>query len=185
MTPPSLCPPWRWRKVEESNPYAWTSPVFETGVAPLPLHLPRRRRGSAETQFPAPQKGTPEPGCSPGGIRRGGSRRYRSPCLKARARFQRGPSPTRISFQSVGRDGGVRTHDLLYPKQARFQTAPHPVSERESRGETATSLHRLVCRVALASRLGRESVHDGSVSLPGRRVQPRGSADSSSSAPCQ
>ena len=27
----------------------------------------------------------------------------------------------------VGRGGGVRTHDLLFPKQARYQTAPRPV----------------------------------------------------------
>src|ERR1700729_332729 len=25
-----------------------------------------------------------------------------------------------------GRGGGTRTHDLLYPKQARYQAAPHP-----------------------------------------------------------
>ena len=25
-----------------------------------------------------------------------------------------------------GRSGGIRTHDLLYPKQARYQTALHP-----------------------------------------------------------
>src|ERR1700688_560607 len=27
---------------------------------------------------------------------------------------------------SDGRGGGTRTHDLLYPKQARYQAAPHP-----------------------------------------------------------
>jgi hypothetical protein len=36
------------------------------------------------------------------------------------------------------RDGGIRTHDPLLPKQVRYQTAPRPVTS-EHRGRTATS----------------------------------------------
>ena len=30
------------------------------------------------------------------------------------------------------RGGGIRTHDLLYPKQARYQAAPHPDRPRQT-----------------------------------------------------
>ena len=29
-------------------------------------------------------------------------------------------------FESIGRAGEIRTHDLLHPKQARYQAAPRP-----------------------------------------------------------
>lgn len=41
-----------WRKAEESNPCVSSPPVFETGVPPLALHLPRRSRQVAHEPKP-------------------------------------------------------------------------------------------------------------------------------------
>ena len=46
------------------------------------------------------------------------------------------------------RAGGIRTHDLLHPKQARYQTALYPAKKRESRrrgtgGDPARSTERV------------------------------------------
>src|SRR5665647_3959970 len=41
-----------------------------------------------------------------------------------------GPGSERLTGRVLGRDGGIRTHDLPLPKRTRYQAAPHPVTPR-------------------------------------------------------
>ena len=50
-------------------------------------------------------------------------------------------------FDGGGRGGEIRTHDPLYPKQVRYQTAPRPdravlLSSRATAAQAPQSLHR-------------------------------------------
>ena len=58
---------------------------------------------------------------------------HSSRCHYGRTAFEpRQPAQQR----AVGRAGGIRTHDLLHPMQARYQTALQPEHFRVSRGRT-------------------------------------------------
>ena len=42
--------------------------------------------------------------------------------------IERAPGPLRARADTGHRGAGIRTRDLLLPKQARYRTAPHPVN---------------------------------------------------------
>ena len=44
-----------------------------------------------------------------------------------------GLTAARARYGLDGRAGGIRTHDLLLPKQARYQAAPQPVEDETDR----------------------------------------------------
>src|SRR5665648_156802 len=50
------------------------------------------------------------------------------PAAPARLRAQPPPATKASPGRVLGRDGGIRTHDLPLPKRTRYQTAPHPVT---------------------------------------------------------
>src|SRR5262245_64248621 len=82
---------------------------------------------------------------------------------------------TRHSSPKFGQGGEIRTHDLVRPRHARYQAAPHPevhIVPQTQRPPVERQFHTGVGRVRIASkfRSGQLSVRTGGLK-PARRVR--------------